>query len=390
MRRTVYFLVLGCFLFAGCGSVRERITNIGGDEDNSIPPAELVEFEPTLELSKLWSGRFGKGTDEQYLKLVPAALEDYLFIADRGGRMIAIEAQTGKSIWEERDKTLRISGGPGAGDGLVLAGTSDAQVIAREAATGAVQWIADVSSEVLAPPQVARGVVVVRTGDGKLFGLHAENGKRIWVYDRSIPTLTLRGTGTPVIVDDIVIAGFDSGRLTALDLLSGKPIWETRLAVPSGRSDLERMVDLDSEPVIAGDTAYVASYQASVAAVFLDDGKLQWTREISSYAGIAVDEDKVYVTDEEGFVWALDRYNGSSIWKQEALKARAVTGPTIIGDYVVVGDFDGYLHWMGSSDGEFVQRIRVDDERIIVPAIPNGDTLISYSTSGLLTALHPE
>ena len=381
---------MACALTGGCASTRERITELVGKDDNAIPPSELVEFEPALVVKKLWSGRYGKGTDEQYLKLVPATLDGLVFTADRDGRMIAIDVKTGDVIWEKRDKKLRISGGPGAGEGLVLAGTSDAEVIARDLATGEIKWIADVSSEILAAPQCARGVVVVRTGDGKLFGLNADDGKRIWVYDRSIPSLTLRGTATPVIVEGMVIAGFDNGRLAALSLTTGKPIWETRLAIPSGRSDLERMVDLDSEPVIADDTVFVASFQGRVAAVDLEDGKLNWSRDISSYADLAVDKDNLYLTDDEGSVWALDRFSGASVWKQEALKARAVTGPGLIGDYVVVGDFDGYLHWMRNSDGVFVQRTRVDDERIIVPAIPVGNALISFSSSGLLTALQAE
>lgn len=386
------FAALAVLGLTACGSVKDSVTGlITQEEDNSIPPAELIEFDSTIEVEKVWSGRYGKGVDELYIQLIPEPYGGAVFTADRDGRMIALDANTGDETWSERSKKLRISGGPGAGDNLVYAGTSDAEVIARDAETGEEKWISMVSSEVLAPPRSAGGTVVVRTGDGKLFGLDSTTGKRRWVYDRTIPVLTLRGTGTPVIYGAVVIAGFDNGRLVALDLATGKQEWETRLAVPSGRSDLERMVDVDAEPTIADDTAYVASFQASVAAVSVFDGQLEWTREISSYSNLAVDHSQVYVTDDRGYVWALDRGNGTSIWKQEGLRARGVSGPAVIGDYVVVGDFEGYLHWINRETGDFVHRIRLDDERILVPCRAIGeDLLLAFSSSGVLAAYRPK
>ncbi|MFT4580747.1 MAG: outer membrane protein assembly factor BamB [Gammaproteobacteria bacterium] len=374
-------------VLSACGTVTEQVRNLtGGESDNSTPPAELIEFEPSIEVERIWSDRYGKGVDELFIELIPAVYKDSIFTADRDGRTIAIDAMTGKKIWSEREKEFRISGGPGAGEGLVYVGTSDAEVIARDAETGKQKWVSNVSSEVLAAPVAARETVVVRTGDGKLFGLAAESGKRKWVYDRTIPVLTLRGTGTPVIHQNMVIAGFDNGRLVALDLDTGKQEWETSLGVPSGRSDLERMVDIDAEPTILDDTAYIASFQASVAAVSVFTGQLEWTREISSHSRLAADESRVYVTDDKGFVWALDRRSGTSIWKQEGLKARKVTGPAVIGNYVVVGDFEGYLHWINSETGEFVHRLRQDKQRILVPCRRVGDILLAFSTSGELSA----
>jgi outer membrane protein assembly factor BamB len=394
MRVLYAFLTLILVGLSGCASV-SAVTDpvrglIGQEEDNSIPPAELIDFEPTIQIEKIWSDRYGKGVDELFIQLIPAPYGNAVYTADRDGRMIALNLETGEEIWTERSKELRISGGPGVGDGLVFAGTSDAEVIARDVETGEERWITRVSSEILAPPRAAGGTVVVRTGDGNLFGLDSRTGERKWVYDRTIPVLTLRGTGAPVIYGDIVIAGFDNGRLVALDLATGKREWETRVAIPSGRSDLERMVDVDSEPTIIDDTAYVASFQANVAAVSVINGQMEWTREISSHSNLAVDGSRVYVTDEFGSVWALDRATGASIWKQEALKARRVTGPAVIGDYVVVGDFEGYLHWIDRETGEFVHRVRLDDERILVPCRTIGDVLLAFSSSGVLAAYKPE
>ncbi|HCU88683.1 MAG TPA: outer membrane protein assembly factor BamB [Gammaproteobacteria bacterium] len=381
------------FSLPSCGTVDNTVDALTSlvlrEKDNSVPPAELIEFEPTVEIEKVWSNRYGKGVDELFISLIPAPYNSRVFTADRDGRMIALNAETGEEIWTERSKKLRISGGPGTGDGLVFAGTSDADVIARDAETGEQKWIARVSSEILTPPRAAAGTAVVRTGDGKLFGLDSGTGKQKWVYDRTIPILTLRGTGAPVIHDNIVISGFDNGRLVALDLATGKQDWETRLAVPTGRSDLERMVDIDAEPTIVGDTVYISSFQASVAAVSIINGQLEWTREISSYSNLAVDESRVYVTDEKGNVWGLERDSGASVWKQEALRARQVTGPAIVGNYVVVGDFEGYLHWMHRETGNFVHRMRLDDNRILVPCRTIGDILLAFSSSGVLAAYQP-
>lgn len=393
MKKLRSLLALSVIGLVACGTVENTVDTFSSlimrETDNSIPPAELIDFESTVEIEKVWSDRYGKGVDNLFIALIPAPYDGSVFTADRDGRMIALSAETGEEIWTERSKELRISGGPGTGDGLVFAGTSDADVIARDAKTGEEKWVAHVSSEILAPPRAAGGTVVVRTGDGKLFGLDSSTGNQKWVYDRTIPVLTLRGTGAPVIHGSVVISGFDNGRLVALDLATGKQEWETRLAVPSGRSDLERMVDVDAEPTIFGDMVYVSSFQASVAAVSVINGQIEWTREISSYSNLAVDESHVYVSDEFGNVWGLERTSGTAIWKQEALKARRVTGPAVVGNYVVVGDFEGYLHWINRETGDFVYRTRLDDERILVPCRTVGDILLAFSSSGVLAAYKP-
>ncbi|MBI4696444.1 MAG: outer membrane protein assembly factor BamB [Gammaproteobacteria bacterium] len=371
----------------GCTVIKDNYNKIlDRDPDSKPKPAELVQFPTTLKVTEAWSGSFGSGAEKQYLKLTPAYADGRIYTADRDGRVMAVDAQKGSTIWELRDKKQRISGGPGVGEGLVMVGTSKAMVLAYDAATGKPRWATKVSSEVLSPPVASDGVVIVRAGDGKMMALGAADGKLHWTYDRSIPTLTLRGSGTPVIHENLVVAGFDNGRLVALDLHSGKTIWETRLAEPTGRSDLERMVDVDSEPVIAGNTAYVACFQGRVAAVALDDGRVEWTRDISSYADLSVDDERLYVTDDKGTVWALKLEDGSDAWKQPALLNRAPTGPTRIDDFVVVGDFEGYLHFMDRYNGKFAQRVRVDKKRILTSPIRVDDLLLGYSSAGELVA----
>jgi outer membrane protein assembly factor BamB len=392
-RRTARFAVITALslAIAACGpvtAVKQTVSNlIAGEESNAIEPTELKDFEPRISVDDLWSKRVGKGADKHYLKLTPTVLGKNLYVADRYGRLAASDLESGKIIWEVRDKKLPYTGGPGAGDGLVLIGTGDARVIAREADNGKLRWVAKVSSEVLASPRAADGMVVVRTGDGKLYGLDSQSGTQIWVYDRSVPTLTLRGNAAPVIDDDIVLAGFDNGRLVALDLRTGKLLWESQLAIPSGRSDLERMVDVDGEPVVVGATVYVASFQGGIAAISVIDGQIEWTRDISSYAELAVGDERIYVTDEFGSIWALDRHSGNSIWKQEGLGYRLVSGPSYYQGYVVVGDFQGYMHWLDASTGDFAFRAKIDEDRIISPAITAGNVLLSYSSAGRLLAM---
>ena len=375
----------------GCGSMT-AVTNsldrlLHGDASNAVAPAELQEFEPSISVDRLWTSRIGKGADEHYLKLTPVVEDTTLFVADRYGRLMATTLESGEVIWEVRDKKLQYTGGPGAGAGIVLIGTGDARVIARESDTGKLRWVARVSSEVLAAPQAAGGVVVVRTADGKLYGLDDRTGVELWNYDRSVPLLTLRGTSAPTIDDDLVLAGFDNGRLVALELKTGSVTWESRLAIPSGRSDLERMVDVDAEPIIVGATVYVASFQGGIAAISVIDGQIEWTREISSYAEIAVDNNHVYITDADGSIWAVDRHSGASVWKQDGLANRLVSGPVQFNGHIVVGDFEGYVHWLDAATGNFSARVQVDDERILAPPISAGDVLLSYTSTGRLTAM---
>ena len=381
--RALLFLTL--LVQAGCGTMKSVNQYFTGGVDNTEPPTPLTAFPQRLQVIEVWSRNVGKGTDEQYLKLAPAIYENHVYIADSKGYLSALDAVTGKDVWRT-DTDQPITGGPGTGDDLILFGTKEAEIFAYAAADGQFLWQARVSSEVLAAPQAEDNFVVVRTIDGKLFGLNAETGARLWNYDRTVPALTLRGTSAPIIHDGLVITGFDGGKLAALELNSGRLLWETPISESSGRSELDRMVDIDSEPVILDGVIYVATFQGNIAAVELETGRMQWNRDISSYAGLGVDSKHVYVTDDESNVWALDRTSGASVWKQELLKARAVTAPTSIGNYVVVGDLEGYLHWMDSETGDFIARHQFTKDRIIAPPVASHDILYAYSSNGALGA----
>jgi outer membrane protein assembly factor BamB len=381
-------LLLGgaLLLLTGCG-LRDYVFDLMEGEENSEKPAALVDFAPGAVVAELWSASVGHGTEKQFLKLQPVALEGKIFTAERAGEVHAIDEESGKRAWE-KDLDVQITGGPGVGEQLVLVGTGDGEVIALKQDDGSIAWRSSVSSEVLAAPKAAEGTVVVRTLDGKIFGLDASNGNRLWTYDRQVPVLTLRGTSAPVLVRGLAIAGFDSGNLVALELKTGKVAWEANVAPPRGRSEFDRMVDIDAEPLVVDGTLYVAAFQHGVIAVSLESGRIEWTKDLSSYAGISVDRSNVYLSDDKGQVWALDRDSGRAVWKQDKLAARAVTAPAVVDDYVVVGDLEGYLHWLSKEDGQFMARVRIDKSALIAAPFSVSGKLYAYSSAGTLGAYH--
>ena len=348
--------------------------------------AELVEFIPTTRVETVWSRRVGSGSNKRYLKLSPAVADGRVYAASRNGTVEAIDALSGARIWET-DVPVPISGGPGTGSGLVLVGSSEGKVLALAAETGDLLWSAAVSSEVLSAPRASQDIVVARTIDGKVFGLSTSDGSRVWVYDRTAPILTLRGTSAPAIAQGIVVVGFDSGRLVALTIDNGQALWETRVAQPKGRSELERLVDIDADPVIVGNTVYVVTFQGRIAAIDLQTGNIVWRRDMSSHAGIGIGARHLYVTDDLSEIWALNPGDSTSIWHQPALRGREATSPTGFQDYVVVGDSEGYVHWMRADDGTFVARLKVDSDGIIAAPVAVGDLVYVYGKGGDLVAL---
>jgi len=376
MIRSVVSLLAVLIALTGC--------SLFGDVDNSEPPAELESFDKQVRLRSLWSRGTGDGTDEQLVELVPAVVDERVYAADRNGSVWAYELEKGKNVW--RSKTgVAISAGPGVGEGLVLVGSSEADLVALSADSGEERWRTSVSSEVLSVPQVFEDVVIVQTVDGNIAGLDAESGERIWIHNRSAPVLTLRGTSTPLVEEGLVMAAFASGKMTALEVESGRQIWEAVVAISRGRSELQRIVDIDVDPVISDGVLYVTSYQGSLVAISLQEGRQIWNRDMSAYAGIAVDGQQVYISDADGEVWALDRLSGASLWKQGKLRRRSLTGPTVIDDYVAVGDFAGYVHLLSRTDGSIAGRVRVDSDGIQAPpAALSGNRLLVLGAGGKL------
>jgi outer membrane protein assembly factor BamB len=336
------------------------------------PPAALTTIaSPELRVIHQWSTQLGKGSGRQYLKLEPLVDGERIFIANQKGEVASYAVKDGNRLWQVESDAV-INAGPGEGQDMLLFG-GDAEVIALDKQDGSVRWRTPVSSEVLSVPQRLGDTVVAHCVDGNVVALDATSGKVRWQHRETVPNLSLRGSAEPVLLADAVLVGTANGKVVALSLDDGRLIWETAIAEPRGRSDLERMVDVDGRIAVGKEgVVYASSYQGSLSAIALTSGRLLWNRDIASSTGIVLDRNNLYVTDLGGDVWAISRRNGGTMWKQTALHQRALTAPVQQGKYLIVGDYDGYLHWLNKEDGSIVARSRIQTENEYWPLNPPG------------------
>lgn len=351
-----------------------------------LPPAELTKFTEEVVLKKQWSRSIGDGQGESFNMLVPAIENDRLYAADVTGVVMALDRMNGDVIWK-KDLDLPVSGAVGVGYGLVMLGTLKGEVIAMDASTGEEKWRARVTSEVLAPPATNGDVVVVQTQDDRVIGLDASTGDRRWIYESTPAVLTLRGTGAPIVTNRLAVAGLSTGKVVALDTQNGVPVWEQRVAVPQGRSELDRVVDIDGGLLLSGGVLYVASYQGRVAGLELESGRVLWQRDASSYAGVAQGFGNVYVSLASGTVEGIDERSSSALWSNDSLARRQLSAPEVFSSYVAVGDLEGYLHLLSQVDGRFVGRERIDSDGLRARPLVVGDMIYVFGNSGKLEAL---
>lgn len=360
------------------------------DDDNLDQPAELVPFNSEYYLEDIWHRSTGEGAGDQYIFLHPLILNDIGVTVSRDGVISITSLKTGDSESDIELGTV-ISAGVGGDESVWLVASRDAYVIAVDANSRSELWRTRVSSEVLARPQIYRDTVIVRTIDGKIISLDLNSGNIRWQYQRAIPDLTLRGNSEPVIARDRIFAGLADGRMIAISPEDGEVIWDVALAIPTGRSEIQRLVDIDGDAELYGRVLYAASFQGRIAAIDVDRGQFLWARDFSTHTGVVLDSKTLFSSDEQGNVWALDRLNGATIWKQDKLAHRSLTRPTIVGDYIAVGDFEGYVHLLSRYDGHFVARYQLgqfDDigwelaTGIIVPPIARGDDRLVVVTRG--------
>ncbi len=316
-----------------------------------IDPPESIKAK--IKIATQWVAQAGEKNRRQQNQLPVKVVGNTIYLANAQGAVGAMDLPSGKVLWEiELDE--RISAGPGYGNGVIVLANNKAEVIALREGSDEQLWRQKVSSEVLSEPLVYQDKVFVHTIDGKVFALALDSGKKLWVDGREIPALTLRGSSEPLIAKNRLLVGYATGELVAYNLESGKVIWETAIAIPSGRTDLERIADIDGLIATNGDTVYVVSYQGRIAAVALDDGRLEWSREMSSYTGVAADDKQIYVSDAKGFVWGLDINSGATLWRQENLADRYLVAPAVVDDVVVVADVGGYVFWLSKEDGDIL------------------------------------
>ena len=347
-------------------------------DDLVLPPAELIDFEAEFEPEVVWSKDVGAGAKNEYSELRALLQNGNLIAVDQNGEVNSYDGLTGQLNWQI-ELEVPVVAGPGGGEGLILVGTQEGEVIALNENNGEFIWRIRLTSEVLTPPRAALGVVIARTSDGRMSGLSVSDGEELWNYQRSVPLLSLRGAGPPALIDDKAIVGYANGKLVALSISDGKVIWEQSVAVSRGRTEIDRLVDIDSELVIKGNRVYAVAYHGNLAALDVGTGRVLWKREMSSRAGIDVSENEaVYVSDENNYVWAIQDGSGSGLWRQTELLRRNITAPVIVGEYVIVGDLDGYIHWISREDGRFVARMRLSNDAIrSKPVIGDGLVYIS-------------
>lgn len=372
-------LLAGALLLPGCNWIR------GWGDPEPGDPAELVEFEPTVKVRKVWSTSIGDGMGKIGLGMAPLYDNGTLYAADHEGRLAAVDAENGRKKWEIKTK-LPFSGGPAVGGSTLVMGTIDGGVVAFDAGSGNQMWTAKVSSEVLAVPAVTEEVVVVRSIDGRVFGLDARNGERRWIYDHSVPLLALRGNADILVRGSTVFVGYDDGSVSALRLDDGSLVWSQTIASQDGRTELERLADIGTQMVIIASDLIVSSYKSRVVSLAADSGRLLWFKEISSATGVEVDRTNLAVSDKVGDVWLLDRRNGSTMWKIDQLTNRGLTRPAFYGDLVVVGDKEGYLHWIDVQEGHFVARVREGRKGFAAAPLTVGTTLYVFTSKGSLVA----
>ncbi len=381
-----WLLVLATlFQLAGCSSMGEKVSTgfgLWGGKEAGEKPAMLVEFKPTAELKSSWQEHVGGAGDTV---LFPAVVSDSIYAAGLDGKITLFSAETGKQQWSI-DSGRKISGGVGADSSLVAVGTVKGEVLAFDT-KGQPLWQAHLSSEILSPPQVANDIVVVRTGDGQIFGLDARDGKRKWVYQHAMPTLVLRSHAGVVVARGAVFAGFAGGKLVALDLATGNMGWEATVALPRGATELERVTDVSSLPVVDDRMICATAYQGRTACFDIASGNLLWARDISSFAGLAMDDRNVYVSDTRGAIHALDKNSGATLWKQDKLLARQATAPLTLGRYIAVADVQGYVHLLAREDGSFAARIATDGSQISAPPVALNRGFLVQTRNGGLYAL---
>lgn len=362
------------------------LVGCASSDEKPPEPTKLVDIkQPAFTPDEVWTSRAGAGSNGVSRGFRIALHQGQLFLADAKGQVTALRADTGRRLWRV-DTKLRLAAGPGLSGDLLLLGTLDGDLVALSRQDGKTLWSVPLSGEVLAPPMGNGQVLIARTLDGRSYGF-SQDGKRLWVVERNVPTLTLRGISAPVLDGDRAWLGLDNGKILCVDIASGEVKWESVVSLPQGRSELERIVDIDSEPVLKDGQLYAVSYGGESVALGALTGESLWKQTVASATGVAVNNSAVYVTDPDGRVQALDIKTGAVLWKQEALLYRPLSRPILHGGYVAIGDFEGYVHWLDPRSGKIVARTRPFRQAIVAPMQIQGERLLVLGDEGSVAAI---
>ena len=387
-RAGLVLLLAAAVALGGCSTMKGWFS---GKNGKLLQPAPLTDFVPTAKAERVWAVSAGDGEGHLGARQGPAVADGRVYASGTDG-VGAWDLHTGKQVWYHEDKKdddgkrLGLAGSPGAGDGLVVVGGLEGDVLALDAATGVVKWQAKVGTEVLAAPAVGQGLVLVRSIDGRVTAFDAASGERRWFWEKETPSLTVRGNGSPLLVPGGALIGNDDGTVSALSLTAGGLLWEQVVSPGEGRNELERMADVDGTPVLDGNTLYVTSYKGQTVAIDGPTSRMLWSHDAGGPGSVGVAPDRVVVSDAKGTVWGLSKADGSALWQQPALARRNLSGTVVQGDYAVVGDIEGYLHWLKLDDGAFAARARAGSDPIRGQPVVADGLLVVQGTGGELSA----
>lgn len=392
MKRFLLITLTSLFALAGCHSFKK---------ENVQPPTPLAkDFKPTLQVTRLWRTKIGDGAGESGARLRPAVVDGVLYADSTDGKLTALDANTGKTIWSKSSRThgwfgwgdakrkdALYAGGPAVSGDLLAVGTLDGHVYAVNAKDGSPRWEAELNSEVLTAPVISGDQVIVRTSDGRIYGLDSKTGDRRWVYDQgTVPLLSLRGNGPMLSANGVLFFGSDDGKLVALRQDNGSKLWEQKLSTGEGRTDIDHLNDADGAILLDGTTLYAAAYHGKLMAVDGPSGRPLWSHAFSSFGSLAVSGNAIFGVDDQSRVWAFDKRGGADMWKNAALRYRWVTGPAVQGNYLVVGDLDGYVHWLQTGDGALAARERLSKKPIRAQPLVVGDVVYVEDVAGHIGA----
>jgi outer membrane protein assembly factor BamB len=391
-------LLVATVALSGCG-LWNKIFRHG---ENVQPPRPLEEFTPSLQVRKLWSTRIGDGAGRSGIRLQPTFADGRLYLISSDGKIEALDAATGKSLWKQSTRMgngiwpfkhkkpgpdARYAGGPSVLGNLLVVGTLDGHVYAMDSATGKELWSAEVDNEVVSPPAIDAGMVFVRTNSGYVYAFDANTGERQWVYDQgNVPLLSLRGNGPLLAAHGVVMFGSDDGNVVSLRGDTGAVQWSVPITKELGRTDIQKLNDADDTLQLDNDTLYATAYHGELTAINAAQAQILWSRPFSSYVGVGVADNRVVGVDDDSLVWAFSKEGGGDLWKQDALQYHWLTAPAIQGQYAVVGGVEGYVHWLDLSDGKLAARLRLSKDPIRARPVVNGDTVYVEDVKGHVAA----
>lgn len=375
-------LVVASLMLAACGGKNKKSDFFGEDAKPKKP-----KVVSTTSLKRNWKISLGKNIKTGDAVLSPILFGDSIYAASPNGRVYKVSAVDGKTVWQTKLNKESVSAGVGVGNGLVLVGTDQGKVIALSQEDGSISWESSLDSEILASPVIDGNIAVARTGDGKVYGLSSYDGSRKWTISRQLPKLTLRGESRPVLTQGVVFTGFSDGNLAALEAETGRALWDFPITFARGTNDIDRLSDVDTNPLLVGDYLYISSYQEVTHALDVKKQRIAWSAGVSSFHSLAYDAAFLYVTDKQGVIHQLDRSTGQKLWAQNSLQHFSVSAPISVGPYVLVSEGKGGLYVTRKADGALVGKHNLGASTIIGEPVVDADTVYFLDSNGSLQSI---